>query len=228
MVLRCALLIAALAAPVSTAAALAAGDFTTMVAGIASSGRVVAAGIPLASGPWGTDYITVSHALSAGHSYSVMQNGQPAAVAVPVAACSTQTHGIDVLLLRAAVHQNRGVAAWGDPAELRAGDSLTMFVRQEFHPRPVPIKFLHLTLSEWNRNSTDTWSAQWHHVMVGEGLSQPGFSGSPWVRDGKVYGLLKGALRLSGQGKWVAVAETATRIRKCLTELHHEELIPND
>lgn len=71
------------------------------------------------------------------------------------------------------------------------------------------ITFVHLTFQEWMQATPTTVDRAWQNVMVADGLSRPGFSGSPWVKDGKVYGLLKGRVRPAGQGTWYAVAETS-------------------
>jgi len=199
-----------------------------MVVGIGSDDRVIAAGVPLTSGPWGTDYITVSHALSVGRKYSISSDGKAFAPAAGLAACSSHYHGIDVLILRVRAHANRPVIDWGDPAALRQGDELFILPRREFHPEPVSVTFLHLNLLEWTRSTPGDWEPQWRNVMVGDGFSRPGFSGSPWVREGKVYGLLKGRVRPPGQNTWYTVAETATKVRECLRQVHYQELIPTD
>lgn len=222
-----ALLLTALLAA-SPLAAAEPSPIQAMVVGITSGGHVLAAGVPLTSGPWGTDYITVSHVLGVGRSYAVVGDGQPSAGATPIAACSSHAHGIDVLLLRVASHPHRAVVRWGDPAELRRGDELTVFVLREFHPTPVRVRFLHLNLLEWTGASPDQWPPQWHHVMVGQGTVRPGFSGSPWVRHGRVYGLLKGVVRIPGQDTWVAAAETATKVRQCLLQVHYADLLPRE
>ncbi len=222
-----ALLLTALLAA-SPLAAAESPPMQAMVVGIASGGHVLAAGVPLSSGSWGTDYITVSHILGVGRSYAVVGEGQPDAGATPVAACSSHAHGIDVLLLRVASHPHRAVVRWGDPAELKRGDELTVFVRREFHPGPVRMRFLHLNLLEWTGTTPGRWPPQWHHVMVGQGTVRPGFSGSPWVRHGRVYGLLKGVVRIPGQDTWVAAAETATKVKQCLLQVHYADLLPKE
>jgi hypothetical protein len=198
----------------------------TMVAGILVGGQVIAAGVPLASGRWGTDYMTVSHALGVGETYAVIREGLPYVETKPVAACSNRAHGIDVLILRAATHTATTVVAWGDPAKLKAGAELTAYVRREIHPTPVRLKFLHINLLEWAKVGPETWPPQWHNTMVAEGLAKPGFSGSPWIADGKVYGLFKGRVRLPNRDQWYPVAETAGRVAQCLTQLKYNALIP--
>ncbi len=223
------LLIAIIATvPLAAAEAPSTQGLAAMVAGIVTSGQVIVAGVPLTSGSWGTDYITVSHALGVGRRYAVLQGNPPPADATPVMACSSQAHGIDVLILRVTSHKDQPVVEWGDPAELKSGDELMVLVRREFHPEPVKVKFLHTNLLEWSRTKPDQWPHQWHNVMVGEGIIKPGFSGSPWVRNGKVFGLLKGQVRLPGQTTWYTVAETATRVGKCLKEQHYDELVPKE
>jgi hypothetical protein len=197
-------------------------------AGLVSGGAVVAGGIVLSSGGWGTDYITVSHALRVGGTYAILQDGLPFAEAAPVAACSSHSHGIDVLILRVKTHTHRPAPDWGDPAELRAGDELVVYPRREFHPEPVRVKFIHGHLLTWLNARPDQWPAPWHNVMVADGYSRPGFSGSPWVRDGKVYGLLKGTVRPPGQATWYVAGESATRIRQCLTQVHYDDLVPKE
>ena len=157
----------------------------------------------------------------------MIREGLPYANTTPVTACSSQYHGIDVLILRAASHRGTPVVEWGDPAELKSGDELLLLPRREIHPEPVTVKFVHLNLSEWTKTPTD-WSPPWRNVMVGDGMSRPGFSGSPWSRDGKVLGLHKGRVQPTGQTKWYAVAETATRVRDCLRLLNYEGLVPRE
>jgi len=198
----------------------------SLVVGLVSTGQVVAGGVPLASGSWGSDYITVSHALSVGATYAILREGTPFAESKPVAACSSQAHGIDVLIVRVKEHAQRPVVEWGDPTELKTGDELALHPRREFGAAPVKIRFVHINLLVWNRVSADTWPKQWHNVMVGEGQTRSGFSGSPWVMGGKVYGLHTGTVRPPNQNNWYAVAETATRVRECLERLHYEALIP--
>lgn len=201
-------------------------DFGAMVVGIASDEEIIAAGVPLTSGTWGTDYITVSHALGVGRIYGLVRDGHARAAAKPVAACSAQFHSIDVLILRVSAHPNTAVVDWGDPTVLRPGDEIVIFPRREFYPKPVALRFVHLDLLEWTRSEAGVWSSEFRHVMVGDGFSKPGFSGSPWARDGKVYGLHKGSVRPEGQAKWFAVAETATNVSQCLKLIRYEELIP--
>lgn len=231
--MRAALLVC-LVALVTTTLAPAAAQQTeapglrALVIGLVSSGQVVAGGVPLSSGSWGSDYITVSHALSVGTAYSILREDLPPAESRPVAACSSQAHGIDVLIVRVKEHPKRPVVEWGDPTELKAGDVLMLHPRREISPNPVRIRFLHINLLEWNRAAASTWPREWHNVMVGEGQVKAGHSGSPWVMGGKVYGLTKGSVRPRNQENWYAVAETATRIRECLKTLHYAELIPQE
>lgn len=220
-------MLAALALLVPRAAAETASiqSLTSTIAGLMTDGRVVAGAIPLASGRWGTDYITVSHALSMKHEYAVVRGGDAAAAAKPVMACSSMAHGIDVLVLRVVSHKELPVLEWGDPIDLRSGDELMVMVRKEFHPEPVKVKFLHLNLLQWARAKPGEWPAQWHNVMVAHGLAKPGFSGSPWIKQGKIYGLLKGAVRPPGHAAWYATAETATRIKQCLKDQHYDDMV---
>ncbi|MGH2374311.1 MAG: trypsin-like peptidase domain-containing protein, partial [bacterium] len=209
------LLIALAAAAPVAAAPRVPPDLAAVAVGIVADGQVIAGGMTLASGPWGTDYITVSHALGVGRKYAMVHtNGAPIA-ATPVMACSSAIHGMDSLVLRVMSQKNMPVIEWGDPATLRPGDELVVMVRKEFHPEPVKVRFLHANLLEWSRTA-GPWSNAWHNVMVAHGMAQPGFSGSPWVRDGKVYGLLKGRVRPPGHTAWYATAETATRVKECL------------
>ncbi|MGH7429323.1 MAG: hypothetical protein ACREJ4_13355 [Candidatus Methylomirabilaceae bacterium] len=216
------------ALPTAWAQARSPRDLAAMVAGIMTKGQVIVASVPLNSGAWGTDFITVSHALGVGRQYGVLNGSGPSAAAAPVMACSSRAHGIDVLVLRVKAQPNQPVVEWGDPRELRAGDELMVYVRKEVHPEPVKVKFLHLNLLEWSHTARDEWEPQWHHVMVGDGLVKPGFSGSPWIRNGKVYGLVKGQIRPAGQGAWYAAAESATRIMRCLKDQHYTELVPRE
>ncbi len=217
------------ALPTVCARAYAARDFGAMVAGIMTKGQVIVGSVPLNSGSWGTDYITVSHALGVGRQYSVLNgSAAPAAAAMPVMACSSHAHGIDVLVVRVKAQPNQPVVEWGDPRELRAGDELMAFVRREIHPEPVKVKFLHLNLLEWSRTAKEEWEPQWHNVMVGEGLVKYGFSGSPWMRNGKVYGLVKGQIKPAGHSHWYAAAEPTTRIMRCLKDQHYSDLVPRE
>jgi hypothetical protein len=217
---------AAPAPAVAPAPALA--PVAAMVTGIVTSGQVVAAAVPLNSGAWGTDYITVSHTLSVGARYAVIRDGLPYTETRPVAACSNQYHGIDVLILRAATHPKSATVEWGDPARLAAGDELFMPPRREIHIEMSRLKFVHVNLIEWSNLRRADLEPQWHHVMVGEGYSKPGFSGSPWVRDGKVYGLHKGSVRLRNNHATYPVAETAARVAECLKALGYEHLVPRE
>lgn len=200
-------------------------DMATIAVGIMADGQVVAGGMTLASGPWGTDYITVSHALGVGRKYAIVHSNGAPTPATPVMACSSAAHGMDILVLRVTAQKNMPVVDWGDPATLRPGDELMVMVRKEFHPEPVKVRFLHVNLLEWSR-MTGPWTNAWHNVMVAHGAAQPGFSGSPWVKDGKVYGLLKGRVRPPGHAAWYATAETATRVKECLKYQSYEQLIP--
>lgn len=212
--------------PQAVTQAVSSPDFGVMVVGIASDGEIIAAGVPLSSGPWGTDYITVSHALGVRSKYGLARDGYARTDAKPVAACSAQFHSIDVLILRVSEHTNTSVVDWGDPTLLKLGDELLISPRREFHPNPIAVRFVSLDLREWTKSQPGVWSAEFRHVMVGDGFSKPGFSGSPWARDGKVYGLHKGSVRPEGQAKWFAVAETATNVSQCLKLIRYEELIP--
>lgn len=224
-----ALIVGLAALPTARAQANSPRDFGAMVAGIMTKGQVIVASVPLNSGAWGTDYITVSHALGVGRHYAVLNgSAPPAAAALPVMACSSHAHGIDVLVLRVKTQPHQPVVEWGDPRELRAGDELMVFVRKEIHPEPAKVKFLHLNLLEWSRTARDDWEPQWHNVMVGDGLVKPGFSGSPWMRNGKVYGLVKGQIRPAGHSAWYAAAESATRVMRCLKDQHYNELVPRE
>lgn len=216
------------ALPVARAQSPSTQHVAAMVAGIMTRGQIIVAGVPLSSGTWGTDYITVSHALGVGRQYAVLQGSASAAAATPVMACSSHAHGIDVLILRVKTHVSQAIVEWGDPTELRAGDELMMFVRKEMHPEAVKVTFLHLNLLEWSRTGRGDWEPQWHHVMIGDGMIKPGFSGSPWVRNGKVYGLVKGQVRPPGQSVWYAAAETAARMKQCLKEQHYDQLVPRE
>lgn len=224
-----ALILGLAALPTSRARAASPRDFGAMVAGIMMKGQVIVASVPLNSGSWGTDYITVSHALAVGRQYGVLNgSAPPASAATPVMACSSHAHGIDVLVLRVKSQPHQSVVEWGDPKELRTGDELTVFVRKEVHPEPVKVKFLHLNLLEWSRTARDQWEPQWHHVMIGEGLVKPGFSGSPWMRNGKVYGLVKGQIKPAGHSSWYAAAEPTSRIMRCLKDQHYSDLVPRE
>lgn len=205
-----------------------ASDIAPLVAGIVVGGQVIAGGVALSSGGWGTDYITVSHALSVGVRYSVVREGLPYAQTVPVAACSAQYHGIDVLILRAAAHPRTPISAWGNPEDLRPGEPLLVLPRKEIHPEPSTVKFVHLNLVEWTKAKPADWSPPWRNVMVAEGFSKPGFSGSPWVRGDKVFGLHKGRVKPPGQSHEYPVAETATRVTACLNVLGYESLVPKE
>jgi hypothetical protein len=131
-----------------------------------------------------------------------------------------------VLIVRVKDHPKRPIIEWGDPTELKAGDELVLHPRREFSATSVKIRFVHINLLAWNRAQASSWPRQWHNVMVGEGQTRSGFSGSPWVMGGKVYGLHKGSVRPPSQSTWYAVAETATRVRECLETLSYEALIP--
>ncbi len=221
-----ALLLVLAAVPLAPARSASTQDLTAMVAGIMTRGQMVVGSVPLTSGAWGTDYITVSHALGVGRQYAVLQGTTSPAPATPIMACSSHAHGIDVLILRVSAHAFHPVVEWGDPRDLRAGDELLILVRKEMHPEPVKVRFVHLNLLEWSRTSASHWHPQWHNVMVGDGLVKPGFSGSPWVKDGRVFGLVKGQVRPPGQSAWYAAAETATRVKQCLKQQHYDELVP--
>jgi hypothetical protein len=199
--------------------------FGPMVAGIADAGQVVAGGVPLSSGAWGTDYITVSHALRVGARFAVLRDGFPYVETRPVAACSSQAHGIDALILRAPTHPGSPVVEWGDPAALKPGDEFYGFPRREIHPAPVKYRFVHMNYLEWSALDRTRVSHQWHNTMVALGTGKPGFSGSPWVADGRVFGLHKGRTQPPGRPEH-QLGESATRIQECLKQLGYEHLIP--
>lgn len=201
-------------------------DLRTVVAGVGIDGRVVAAAVALTSGPWGTDYLTVSHTLRAGRTFDIATEGRAFALATAVAACSSRYHGIDALILRVSSHPSRPVAVWGDPALLRPGDELLILPRQEFSPGLVRVRFVHLNYLEWRRLRPEDIEVQWRNLMVTEGQARPGFSGSPLIRDGRVYGLVKGGARPRGSPKVYVLAEPATRLLACLTQLRYPDLIP--
>lgn len=220
-------LIAALigGAPVPTLSAPA-EEWARLVVGIWTEGYITAGGVPLSSGSWGTDYITVSHALSVRATYSIVRDGLPFAQSTPVTACSTQYHGIDVLILRVASHPRTPVVEWGDPTELKPGDELVVYPRREIQPDPSVLKFVHLNYLEWLQAKPTDVAPEWRNVMVADGVSKPGFSGSPWFRNGKVYGLHKG--RSTRQNRTYALAETASKVASCLKVLGYESLVPTE
>jgi hypothetical protein len=199
-----------------------------MVIGVVSGGQVIAGGVPLSSGSWGTDYITVSHALRVGAGYAILRVGAPYGESTPVVACSNVAHGIDVLVLRVKSHAKLPVVEWGDSEQLKAGDELTLYPRREFSPEPSKVRFVHINLLVWAGSRVQEWSRAWHNVMVGEGYSIGGFSGSPWVKDGRVFGLHKGRVQPGGRGPVFVVAEAATRVRQCLGQVQYDALIPPD
>lgn len=199
-----------------------------MIIGVVSGGQVIAGGVPLSSGSWGTDYITVSHALSVGAAYAIVRSGAPFGESTPVVACSSAAHGIDVLILRVKSHARLPVVLWGESDHLKAGDDLTLYPRREFHPEAVKVRFVHGNLLAWAGSRVQSLSRQWHNVMVGEGHSIPGFSGSPWTIDGKVFGLHKGWVQPADRGPRYVVAEAATRVRQCLGHVQYDALIPPD
>ena len=221
-------IIATTLAPQAGAQSPALPNLAPMVIGVVSGGQVIAGGVPLSSGSWGTDYITVSHALSVGAAYAILRTGAPFSESTPVVACSNVFHGIDVLVLRVKPHPKLPVVEWGDSDQLKAGDELTLYPRREFSPEPGKVRFVHGNLLAWAGARAQDWSREWHNVMVGEGFSIGGFSGSPWVKDGRVYGLHKGWVQPGGQGPRYVVAEAATRVRQCLGQVQYEALIPPD
>lgn len=180
--------------------------------------------MPLTSGEWGTDYITVSHGLRVGRRFSITYNGKIFDPSTPVAACSSMYHGIDVLVVRVAKHKHHQVVIWGDPAELKPGDELFLLPRPEIQAHNERMTFVHPNFRAWTHAGPDELPREWQNVMVGVGMSIPGFSGSPWVRNGKVYGLHKGRVR--PQDTWYEVAETSTKIATCLKMVHYADLIP--
>lgn len=97
------------AAPASLA------DMRAMVAGLAAGERVIAAAMPLASGSWGTDYLTVSHALRVGKGNTLTIDGRSFAETERIAACSSQYHGIDLLIVRVRGYPGRSVLTWAIP-----------------------------------------------------------------------------------------------------------------
>jgi hypothetical protein len=159
--------------------------------------------------------------------YAIVRDGLPFAETKPVAACSTVAHGIDVLILRAATHRSTPVVEWGDPQELQRGDELMVYARKEFAAEPSRLKFLHLNLKEW-APPTRGYGREWENTMVAEGMTRSGFSGSPWARGSKVYGLHKGRVSLPGQTTMYPVAETALRVKDCLQQLRYELLLPQN
>ncbi len=222
----CLMMVSLTLAPAATAQAPSLDAMQALVVGLTQAGQVITAGVPLTSGDWGTDYITVSHGLRVGSRFAITFDGKVFDDSTPVAACSSQHHGIDVLIVRVASHRNRQVVTWGDPTELKVGDVLFALPRPEIQATYERLRFVHLNLLEWTKDKPEEWPLAWHNVMVGEGkeISRPGFSGSPWVKDGKVYGLHKGRVR--PDDTWFEVAETATRVQQCLELLHYSELIP--
>jgi len=182
----------------------------SLIVGVAVGDRVEVSAIPYAAGPWGTDYVTVSHVLRVGASYSITTDGKVFTSTRPIAACSAMHHGIDVLVLRVA--DTRSVARWGHPPELKTGDELSLTPWREHSGNPIIIRLLHHHFRTWV--AADGWSPELAHTMVAQGHRQPGFSGSAWVRNGKVYGLHKGTARMD-DGRIVALAEPTTRIKYC-------------
>jgi hypothetical protein len=217
----------AVVAPRAASQAQAPSTFDPGVAGITTAGTVVASGVPLTSGSWGTDYITVSHALRVGARFEVLRDGFASAEARAVAACSSQAHGIDVLILRVPAHSNSPVIEWGDPTTLRPGDKFYAFPRREIHPAPVKYQFVHMNFLQWSALNRDRVQQQWHNALVALGPGRPGFSGSPWVAGGKVFALHKGVARLPNRPEH-QLGESAIRIQECLRLLGYEHLIPQN
>jgi hypothetical protein len=155
--------------PPATAQGLSLDELRAMVVGFAESGRVITAGVPLTSGDWGTDYITVSHGLRVGSHFAITAEGKVFDDSVPVAACSSHYHAIDVLIVRVASHRNRPVVTWGDPAELKVDDELVALPRREIQATYERLRFVHINLLEWTKHKADEWPTEWHNVMVGEG-----------------------------------------------------------
>jgi len=224
-------------------------DQRTVVVGIIGDGKVQGGAVVLTSGSWGTDYLTVSHVLSVGGRYAVTSDGKTFDESTPVVACSQYAHRVDVLVLRVSSHRDRTPVAWGDPNELRSGDTLTLIPRIEVSPTTEQIRFVHPTFIQWLRmqiqqrpdlwtgwaeQNLDNFSRPYHDTLVFEGFLKPGFSGSPVMRDGKVFGLLKGHWKpqhWTGRawediGLELVFVESAARIAKCLESVHYSDLIP--
>src|SRR5574337_912579 len=98
----CLMMVSLTLAPSATAQAPSLDAMQAMVVGVTQAGHVVTAGVPLTSGDWGTDYITVSHGLRVGSRFAITSDGKIFDDSTPVAACSSQHHGIDVLIVRVA------------------------------------------------------------------------------------------------------------------------------
>jgi len=205
-----------------------AADLQSVVIGINDGEQVVATGVPLTSGAWGADYITVSHLLQSRIKYSITSDGKVVAKAQSVAACGRFYQGIDVLILRVREHRYRPVVTWGQAAELKIGEELQIFPYRSFESVSVLVRFLHPDFAVWatthirKDRQWNEWPPEARGVLVGEGRGRPGFSGSPWVKDGKVYGLHKGPLPPEFGLKDILGAEPWSKIDRCLKDVHYE------
>ncbi len=191
----------------------------SLVVGVAHEGRPLMTAVPYASGAWGTDYLTVSHGMRMG-GLKITFDGRRFDAARYVTVCSGMVHGIEALILRVVEHRNRPTATWGDHMTLKPGDELQVLPWHGLHG-PRTVRLLGHSFRQWIGGSED-WPTELDHALVAEGRSDPGGSGAPWVRNGRVYGVHKGAAKivsLSGGERIVALAEPATRIRECLTKV---------
>lgn len=130
------------------------------------------------------------------------------------------------MILRVTAHRQRAVIDWGNPAQLKARDELFILPRPEIYPGPVSIKFVHINLLQWSGSKPEEYPREGHNLMVADGLTGAGFSGSPWVKDGRVYGML--VSQVERHDKLYSLAESATKVHECLAQLHYEELVPTN
>lgn len=200
----------------------------SLVVGVAHEGRAEFSAVPYASGAWGTDFLTVTHGLRIGGN-QITVDGRRFEAAQPIVLCRGFAHGVDAMLLRVAAHPNRPVVPWGDASDLKPGDEFRVVSWRGLHP-PASLLFLHHTFSEWADRTDYQWPAETDHLLVGEAPARyqvPGFagySGAPWVRNSRAYGMHKGVARAKPQlgredEKIVALAEPVARIKECLDRM---------
>lgn len=196
------------------------------VVGVGHEGRVERTAVPYASGAWGTDYLTVSHLMRA-DGLQITLDGRrfaPATI-VPEAYCSGMAHGIDVVLLRVVAHRDRPTVSWGTLSDLKDGDEL----RVTPHDLPlVTVRLLHHVFEQWADRGAEEWPAEVSRALVAEAWdlrsTHSGYSGAPWMRNGRAYGIHKATARAKAKRgaedeKFVALAEPVTRIRECFERM---------
>jgi hypothetical protein len=178
---------------------------------------VTVSAIPYATGSWGTDYLTVAHAMRSRGRYVIVSAGgrrTPARV-LDSGVCGL-ARGVDGMILRTDT-ANQPVAKWGDPATLTTGTELHI---TPWPYRPTAVRFLHHAFREW---APKVVLPELDHAVVAGGQGRQGRagdSGAPWLRDGVVYGMHKATVTVLTSGsrdtQTLMMAEPLARIEECL------------